>query len=40
MEREGGPVPWWKRVAWLVAIWATSVAALGIVAQILRALIR
>ncbi len=28
--------PFWKRLAWLVAIWAASVAALGIVAFIIR----
>jgi hypothetical protein len=26
---------WSKRVAWLIAIWAASVAALGIVASVL-----
>ena len=24
------PVPRWKRIAWFVAIWAMSVAALGV----------
>ncbi|WP_061937571.1 DUF2474 domain-containing protein [Aureimonas sp. AU22] len=24
--------PWWKRLLWLVAIWAASLAVLGIVA--------
>lgn len=28
--------PWWQKLAWLVAIWAASVAALGIVAWLLR----
>jgi hypothetical protein len=28
--------PWWKRLAWLVLIWAASVAALAIVAYALR----
>jgi len=31
------PGPWWRRVGWLVLIWAASVAALGVVAAILRA---
>ncbi len=28
--------PWWKRLAWLAAIWAASVAALGLVSLALR----
>lgn len=28
--------PWWKRLAWLATIWAMSVAALGVVAYLLR----
>jgi len=28
--------PLWKRLGWMVAIWAMSVAALGLVAWILR----
>ena len=28
--------PWGKRLLWLVAIWAASVAALGLVAFLLR----
>lgn len=31
------PGPFWKRLAWMVAIWASSVAILGTVAMILRA---
>jgi hypothetical protein len=30
------PRPVWKRLAWFVAIWAGSVAALGVVAWLLR----
>ena len=32
-----GPAPFWRRLAWMAAIWAMSVAALGIVAMLLRA---
>lgn len=32
------PRAWWRRVAWLVAIWAASVAALGVVAYAFRAI--
>ncbi len=28
--------PWWQRVAWLVAIWAMSLAVLGAVAFVIR----
>ena len=31
-----GAGPWWKRLAWLVAIWTASVAALGLVAGLMR----
>jgi len=30
----------WKRVAWFVAIWASSVAALGLVALAIRWILR
>lgn len=30
--------PWWKRVLWLVAIYAGSVLALGVVAMLFRLL--
>jgi hypothetical protein len=29
---------WWKRLAWLILIWAASVAALGAVAWAIRLL--
>lgn len=32
--QDAGPL--WKRLAWLLAIWAASVAALGAVAWLLR----
>jgi hypothetical protein len=34
----GGPREWLRRLAWLVALWLASVAALGIVAFALRLL--
>ncbi len=36
MSNATGPGPWWKRLAWLVVIWAASVAALGAVAWVIR----
>lgn len=33
---DGTAGPLWKRLAWMAAIWAASVAALGVVATILR----
>jgi hypothetical protein len=30
------PAPLWRRLAWFVGIWAASVAALGLVAYLLR----
>ena len=30
------PSPWWKRVSWMVAIWAASVLSLGAVASAIR----
>ncbi len=32
--------PLWKRLAWLFAIWTASVAALGVVAFIIRSWLR
>lgn len=28
--------PWWKRIAWLLAIWGMSLAVLGSVASVIR----
>ncbi|WP_156369254.1 DUF2474 domain-containing protein [Aureimonas sp. Leaf324] len=28
--------PWWKRLLWLVVIWAASLVALGVVALVIR----
>lgn len=28
--------PWWKKLAWLVALWAASVATLAAVAWLIR----
>lgn len=36
MEGEA-PGPIWKRLAWLVGIWAASILALGAVAAVLKA---
>lgn len=40
MDAHGEPGPWWKRLAWTVAIWAVSVALIGTVAFLLRWWIR
>ena len=34
--REAEAKPLWKRLLWLAAIWAASVAALGAVASLIR----
>jgi hypothetical protein len=34
MDADSGPL--WKRLGWMAAIWAMSVAALGVVAEVLR----
>lgn len=39
MERPGtdpAEGPLWRRLAWMAAIWALSVAALGLVAMVLK----
>ena len=37
---ETPPAPLWQRVAWMVAIWAGSVLALGVVAGVIRMWLR
>lgn len=34
--RTQGRKPWGKRIAWLIGLWAASVAVLGLVAYLLR----
>jgi hypothetical protein len=34
------PAPFWKRAAWMVAIWSASVAVLAMVGLILRSWLR
>ncbi len=34
--KEPSPSPLWKRLAWMVALWASSLAVLGVVAMIIR----
>lgn len=34
--RAQGRKPWGKRIAWLIGLWAVSVAVLGLVAYLLR----
>ena len=36
MGPERVPGPLWQRLAWMVAIWAASVLALGLVAGVIR----
>ena len=37
MENE---LPLWKRIAWMIAIWAASVVALGVVAGLIRVVLK
>lgn len=34
------PSPWWRRLAWFVALWVMGVAAVGAVAMLLRWLLK
>jgi len=36
MPHSAMAAPWWKKLAWLILIWAAGVAALGVVAWLLR----
>lgn len=36
MVQAPGKPEWWKRLGWMLLIWALSVAVLGIVAYLLR----
>lgn len=40
IDPEMKPGPLWQRLAWFVAIWAGSVAALGVATWLLRLAIR
>lgn len=38
--RQTAASPWWKRLAWLALIWCLSVAALAVIAYLLRWLMK
>lgn len=37
---EGPETPWWRKLLWLIALWAISVAALALVAYGMKLLMR
>ena len=36
MPQSPADSPWWKKLAWLILIWASGVALLGAIAWLLR----
>lgn len=40
LDRPATPTPLWRRLLWMAAIWAGSVAVLGLVALAIRAMIK
>ena len=36
MATDAAPGPWWKRLAWFVALWAAGVIAVGSIAWFIR----
>ena len=35
-DGEAGPGPWYKRIAWFIALWLASVLVVGSVAYLIR----
>ena len=36
MPQPATAAPWWKKLAWLILLWVAGVAALGLVAWLVR----